>query len=174
MEHEHEGHGTGQRHAMSGQAMHDSAMMRRHYLMLALNLAISLAIMYFVMFAMINSLGEFIQNLNFLYMALMMWAPMGSLMLLMMSGMYRNKTLNLALHGLFALVFALSFIGIRQQSLVGDSQFLRSMIPHHSGAILMCREAKLKDPVIVDLCRNNIIPSQREEVEQMKALLARK
>ncbi len=162
-----------EQHGMNQQAMHDPTMMRRHYGMLALNLAISLAIMYFVMFAMINSLGEFIQNINFLYMALMMWAPMGSLMLLMMSSMYRNKALNLALHGLFALVFILSFIGIRQQALVGDRQFLRSMIPHHSGAILMCREAQLKDPVIVDLCQNNIIPSQRREVEEMKALLAR-
>lgn len=162
-----------EQHGMDQQAMQDPAMARRHYLMLALNLAISLAIMYLVMFAMINSLGEFIQNLNFFYMALMMWAPMGSLMLLMMSSMYRNKALNLALHGLFALVFILSFIGIRQQSLVGDRQFLRSMIPHHSGAILMCRQAQLKDPVIVDLCHNNIIPSQRQEVAEMKALLER-
>ena len=167
MQQGHEQHGT------SGEAMNDPAMMRRHYGMLALNLAISLAIMYFVMFAMINSLGEFIQHINFLYLALMMWAPMGSLMLLMMSSMYRDKTLNLVLHGLFALVFILSFIGIRQQGLVGDRQFLRSMIPHHSGAILMCREAKLKDPAIVDLCQNNIIPSQRQEVDEMKALLAR-
>ena len=161
-----------EQHGMD-RAMQDPAMMRRHYIMLALNLAISLAIMYFVMFAMINSLGEFIQNLNFFYMALMMWAPMGSLMLLMMSSMYRNKALNLALHGLFALVFILSFIGIRQQSLVGDEQFLRSMIPHHSGAILMCREAQLTDPALADLCQNNIIPSQRQEVDEMKALLER-
>lgn len=143
------------------------------YRSLALNLAVSLAIMYFVMFAMINSLGEFIQNINFFYMALMMWAPMGSLMLLTMAGMYRNKRWNLLLHGFFLLVFILSFIGIRQQSLVGDRQFLRSMIPHHSGAILMCREAKLSDPAIKELCQSNIIPSQEREVAEMKALLAR-
>ena len=114
------------------------AMVKRHYWMLGLNLAISLAIMYFVMFAMIWSWGEFIQNINFFYMALMMWAPMGSLMLLTMGMMYPNRTLNLALHGAFALIFVLATIGIREQGLVGDRQFLRSMIPHHSGAILMC------------------------------------
>jgi hypothetical protein len=162
-------------HQASGNAHsdHGSTKMSRPYGMLALNLAISLAIMYFVMFAMINSLGEFIQNLNFLYMALMMWAPMGTLMLVMMGGMYRNKRLNLVLHGLFALIFVLSFIGIREQSLVGDRQFVRSMIPHHSGAILMCREAQISDPEIKDLCETDIIPSQRKEVEQMKAILAR-
>ena len=59
-----------------GAVNHD--MVRKHYGLLGLNLALSLAIMYLVMFAMIYSLGEFIQNINFFYMALMMWAPMGS------------------------------------------------------------------------------------------------
>ena len=49
-------------HQTAGNSMDDAAMMRSHYRMLALNLTISLAIMYFVMFAMINSLGEFIQK----------------------------------------------------------------------------------------------------------------
>ena len=152
--------------------MNDPAMMRRHYRLLALNLAISLAIMYFVMFAMINSLGEFIQNVNFFYMALMMWAPMGSLMLIMMGGMYKNKRLNMALHAIFALVLVLSFLATRQQWLVGDKQFLRSMIPHHSGAILMCREATIRDAEIKRLCEE-IIPAQQREIDEMKQIMAR-
>lgn len=160
-----------EQHGADSQAMQDSMMTRQHYKMLAMNLAISLAIMYFMMFTMINSLGELYQNINFLYMALVMWAPMGSLMLLMMSGMYRNKRLNLALHAAFAMIFILSFVAIRQQGLVNDQQFLRSMIPHHSGAILMCREAQLSDPRVKELCKN-IVPSQRQEIEEMKAILA--
>jgi hypothetical protein len=163
----------GHQENVNRRAGHVSGIMGRPYAMLAINLAISLAIMYLVMFAMINSLGEFVQNLNFLYMALMMWAPMGSLMLVMMGGMYRNKRLNLVLHGIFALVLVFSFVGIRQQALVGDRQFVRSMIPHHSGAILMCREAQITDPEIKELCEAKIIPSQRKEVEEMKAILAR-
>ena len=159
----HEGHAHG---AMN------SDMMRRHYLPLALNLAISLAIMYFVMFAMIWTWGEFIQNINFFYMALMMWAPMGSLMLLTMGMMYPNKKLNLALHAAFVLIFILSTIGIREQGLVDDRQFLRSMIPHHSGAILMCEEAAISDPEINRLC-TEIIAAQKAEIAQMKALLER-
>lgn len=147
-------------------------MMRSHYKMLGLNLAISLAIMYVVMFAMIYSFGEFIQNINFFYMALMMWAPMGSLMLLTMGSMYANKKLNMVLHVAFALVFLLSFVGIREQGLVGNSQFLRSMIPHHSGAILMCEKASLSDPQIKRLC-DGIIEGQKAEIAEMKALLAR-
>ena len=147
-------------------------MMRSHYSMLALNLAISLVIMYVVMFAMIYSLGEFIQNINFFYMALMMWAPMGSLMLITMGSMYGNKRLNIVLHGTFGLIFILSFVGIREQGLVGDSQFLRSMIPHHSGAILMCEKAAIRDPKIKQLC-GGIISSQKAEIAQMKAMLRR-
>jgi len=146
-------------------------MSKNNYRMLALNLAINLVIMYLVMFAMIWTLGEFIHNINYFYMALMMWAPMGSLMLLMMGMMY--KKLNMILHVAFGLIFILSFVGIREQALVGDTQFLRSMIPHHSGAILMCEKATLTDPEIRTLCNEEIIPSQKREVEQMEALLNR-
>lgn len=161
-----------QGHEKHGQMNPDMA--RKHYMMLALNLAISLAIMYFVMFAMIYTWGEFIQNINFFYMALMMWAPMGSLMLLTMGMMYPNKKLNMILHGAFVLIFILSTIGIREQGLVGDRQFLRSMIPHHSGAILMCEKSSIRDPEIQALCRDAIIPSQKQEVDQMKRLLESK
>ena len=45
------------------------------------------------------------------------------------------------------------------------------MIPHHSGAVLMCREAELSDPELRTLCQQ-IIRNQREEIAQMKAILA--
>ncbi len=142
------------------------------YVMLAVNLGLSLVVMYLAMFAMIWSWGEFIQNVNFFYMALVMWAPMGAIMLATMGGMYRNRKLNAALYTAFAIIFVLSLLGIRQQSLVGDQQFLRSMIPHHSGAILMCEEAKLADPEIRQLC-GEIIEAQKQEIAQMKRIMDR-
>ena len=150
-------------------------MAREHYRMLALNLAISLAIMYLVMFAMIWTLREFVQNLNFFYMALMMWAPMGSLMLLTMGMMYKNKKLNAALHVVFTVIFLLSFAAIRQQGLIGDRQFARSMIPHHSGAILMCEQASLSDQELQQLCfaPDGIVSSQKQEVAQLEDILSR-
>ena len=151
----------------------DAAMIRRHYVMLGINLLAGAVIMYLGMFAMIWSGGEFIQNINFVYMALIMWAPMSAAMLWTMRGMYPNARLNSALYLIFAIVFALSLAGMREQWLVGDRQFLRSMIPHHSGAILMCEQSSLADPEIRSLC-DGIVRSQAEEIALMKAILARK
>ena len=148
-------------------------MVRHHYLMLGLNLQLSLIIMYLGMFAMIWTWGEFIQNINFFYMALVMWAPMAAVMLLTMRSMYPDRKINGLLYLGFVAVFVLSMIGIREQALVGDRQFLRSMIPHHSGAVLMCEKAKIADPEIRSLCQG-IISSQTSEIDQMKAILERK
>lgn len=154
--------------------MHE--MTRHHYLMLGVNLVISLVIMYFVMFTMIWNAGDLVNNVNMFYMALTMATPMGILMLLMMRMMYRNQKLNLVLHALFALLFLLGFWATRAQVLVGDRQFVRAMIPHHSGAILMCNRASLRDAEIRDLCfkPDGIVESQKREIAQMKAFLARR
>jgi len=44
------------------------------------------------------------------------------------------------------------------------------MIPHHSGAILMCREASINDGEIRTLC-DKIKAGQQAEIEQMTAKL---
>ena len=147
-------------------------MHQSHYRMLVLNLILSALIMYLVMFAMIDTIGEFYNNLNMAWMTLMMVAPMGALMLLMMGSMYSDRRKNLVLYAVFAGLFALGTVGTRAQLGIGDAQFLRSMIPHHSGAILMCREAAITDPEIAALCRN-IERSQRAEVDQMERILQR-
>ena len=146
--------------------------MSGQYAKLGLNLALSALVMYLVMFAMIDTIGEFYNNLNMLYMTLMMIAPMGALMLLMMGAMYGNRRLNLFLYVLFAGLFVLGTVGTRAQAGIGNVQFLRSMIPHHSGAILMCRQASITDPEIIALC-GNIQQSQRAEIDQMKRILER-
>lgn len=46
------------------------------------------------------------------------------------------------------------------------------MIPHHAGAILMCREAAVRDVEIRELCRG-IVAGQQAEIDQMNAMLAR-
>lgn len=139
------------------------------YLMFWLNMALGLVVMYVVMFSMIDGVHDFRHNLNMLYMALTMWAPMGIFMLATMPGMFPRKALNLALHALFVALTAGSFAATRAQALIGDRQFVASMIPHHSGAILMCREAALRDPELVALC-GDIIAAQRSEIEQMERI----
>jgi uncharacterized protein (DUF305 family) len=48
---------------------------------------------------------------------------------------------------------------------------LRSMIPHHSGAILMCNEASLQDQRIRELCKT-IVVGQQQEIDQMRTILS--
>ena len=93
-------------------------------------------------------------------------------MLWIMRAMFKDARLNMMLYLAFGAVFILAYVGVRSQALVGDSQFLRSMIPHHSGAILMCEQASIRDPEIKSLCATIII-SQKQEIEQMKQLLQR-
>jgi uncharacterized protein (DUF305 family) len=46
------------------------------------------------------------------------------------------------------------------------------MIPHHAGAILMCGRATITDTELKKLC-GEIMQGQRQEIEQMKKILAR-
>ncbi|WP_422056629.1 DUF305 domain-containing protein [Sphingomonas sp.] len=140
------------------------------YRSLALQTAISGVIMYLVMFVMIDQLSSFYNNLNMLYMTLMMVAPMVVLMIVAMRDMFPSKRLNVLLLAGSAVAFFGSFALIRTQTTIDDTAFIRSMIPHHSGAILMCEQASLTDRELVSLCRQ-IIKSQREEIAQMKSML---
>ncbi len=144
--------------------------MKSHYLNFVLELIVEGIIMFFVMYAMVDVARHVYLNANTLYMAVMMVAPMGLVMMLFMGSMFHNKTLNLMLMLLLGLLFVGSFYAVRQQTAIGNEQFLRSMIPHHSGALLMCRKATLTDPEIASLC-SRIIDSQQREIDQMEAIL---
>ena len=141
-----------------------------HYGRLMIELAIDFVIMYLVMFTMIRSLDHFYNNINNVWMTLMMVTPMALVMLAAMRSMFPSRKRNLLVIAGALIVFAVSFYGMRTQAAIGDEQFLRSMIPHHSGAILMCQEASITNPEIKALC-GEIVDSQRREIEQMKAIL---
>lgn len=93
-------------------------------------------------------------------------------MILAMKHMFPNKTVNTAILAVSLVAFLGSFALIRTQTTIGDRAFLRSMIPHHSGAILMCQQASIRDPEVQTLCEG-IVRSQRQEIDQMKAILQR-
>jgi uncharacterized protein (DUF305 family) len=128
--------------------------------------------MFLAMYAMIASLAHFVFNLNTVYMTGLMVAPMAVIMLLMMRGMYKDQRMNLFVIVGSLVLFLLCFFGIRTQTPIGDDELLRAMIPHHSGAILMCEQAKLSNPDVQSLC-SSIIASQRKEIADMQAMLAR-
>lgn len=68
-----------------------------HYLRLAVMIVLSFMSMYVLMSAMVNTLGDVYQSLNQVYMAGLMTAPMVIIEILLMSGMYKNKRLNVLL-----------------------------------------------------------------------------
>lgn len=141
----------------------------RPYLMFWINMGLGLVVMYVVMFSMIDGPGDFRNNLNMFYMAVTMWAPMGVFMLATMPGMFPSRRMNVLLYAGFVVLTGLSFWATREQTFIDDRQFIDSMIPHHSGAILMCSEADIEDAELVQLC-GEIIEAQRREIEQMEAI----
>jgi uncharacterized protein (DUF305 family) len=147
-------------------------MTQGHYRRLLLMAGLSLLAMYALMYAMVNEAGNVYANLNQFYMAGLMTAPMVLLELAIMGSMYPDRKLNRGLAAAGAVALIAFWLLIRQQTAVTDGQFLRSMIPHHAGAILMCEKAAPEDAEIVKLC-GNIVSSQQAEIDQMKAILAR-
>jgi len=103
-------------------------------------------------------------------MAGLMTAPMIAIEIALMGMMYRDKKLNYSILALSLVVLIGCYFGIRQQTAVNDKQFLKSMIPHHAGAILMCEGANITDSEIKQLCES-IRSSQQAEIAQMKKKL---
>lgn len=133
---------------------------------------LSFLAMFVLMYAMVDRFANVYGHLNQIYMAGLMAAPMMLIELVVMRAMYHDKRLNLIFAGSAVFALVVFWILIRQQTLISDRQFLRSMIPHHGGAILMCEQAPIQDADIKALCRS-IIASQQAEIDQMKALLGR-
>jgi uncharacterized protein (DUF305 family) len=142
-----------------------------HYRGLLLMIGLSFISMYALMYAMVNAFENVHMNVNQFYMAGLMAAPMGLIELALMRAMYRDRRLNMAVAVGSVVALALFWVLLREQVAVSDKQFLRSMIPHHAGAILMCERAPIQDSEIKALCRN-IISSQQSEIAQMKAKLS--
>lgn len=151
---------------------HHSGMKQAHYGRLLLMIVLSFASMYIFMYAMVDRLENVYPNFNQFYMAGLMMAPMLVLELVLMGSMYRNKKLNGLLIAIGIGAGLLFWILIRQQTAISDRQFLRSMIPHHSGAILMCEEVSPQDPRVRALC-GPIVSSQQAEIAVMRTLLER-
>jgi hypothetical protein len=152
-------------HAGGHAGMHHSSYHR----LLAM-VVLSFLSMYVLMYAMVDSFSNVYPNLNQAYMAGLMAAPMVLIELLLMGAMYENKRRNAVIAGASVVALIGFFVLIRQQTAISDTQFLKSMIPHHAGAILMCGKAPLQDPEIKELCRT-IISGQQAEIDQMTAKL---
>ncbi len=132
---------------------------------------LSFVAMYILMFSMANVFANVYPSFNQLYMAGLMTAPMVLFEMFLMGAMYQKKKLNLAIVAVALLALIGFFFAIRYQVGVSDEEFLKSMIPHHAGAILMCENASIHDPDIKELC-SGILSGQQSEVDWMKAKLS--
>jgi hypothetical protein len=146
-------------------------MNKMHYRRLLLMALLSFVSMYVLMYAMVNRFADVYPNLNQFYMAGLMAAPMIIIELALMGAMYGDRKRNAVIIAASLVVLGMFWIFIRGQTAISERQFLRSMIPHHSSAILMCEEALIRDPEIKELC-GAIVSSQQSEIDQMKAKLA--
>jgi uncharacterized protein (DUF305 family) len=147
-------------------------MTNRPYSRLLLMVVLSFVSMYVLMYAMVNAFANVYLNTNQVYMAGLMAAPMAIIELALMRGMYHDRKRNVLIVAASVTALIAFWLLIRQQTAIADRQFLRSMIPHHAGAILMCEKAPIADAEIRELCKA-IISSQQSEIDQMKAALNR-
>lgn len=140
------------------------------YLSLLIALSISYAVMFALMFSRVNEFSNLFLSLNQVYMAGLMISAMLIIMLTAMGSMYQNKKLNIVLLIVGALMMVMFWTFVRTQAAVGNQQFLRSMIPHHAAAILVCEQAAITDQRIEQLCKE-IIATQKQEIQVMKELM---
>ena len=152
-----------------GGSGHGSARM---YAKFGIILLISLGLMWILSMSMIRSIDHFYFNLSNFWMALLMVSAMAIVMIAGMWSMFKNRKANIAMLVGFAVLFAGVFALGRTETFVGNEQFLKSMIPHHSRAILVCQESTITDPEIIELC-DSIVQSQQEEISQMQSILDR-
>ncbi len=134
-------------------------------------IATSAIVMFALMYLNTYALDHIFFSETRAYMAILMGATMAVIMLAFMLGMYGNRRLNIGIFVGSILVFAISLWLVRSQATVEDVSWMKAMIPHHSIAILTSERAHISDPRVRELA-DGIIKAQREEIAEMKTLIA--
>lgn len=147
-------------------------MEKSNYSKFALMLTASFIVMYTVMYLNVDQLDHIFLNINRFYMTVLMVAPMAIIMLFMMKHMYDDRRKNNIITITALALFLLAFSGLRYQAAIGDIQYMKAMIPHHSSAILTSQEAAIEDPEVKKLAEE-IIKTQKEEIALMKQYIER-
>jgi hypothetical protein len=136
-------------------------------------LAASFAAMYITMYLNTYTIDHVYFSLTRFYMTCLGISTMAIIMFVAMRTMYQNKKKNIAIIVGSIALFVSSLGLVRAQApLVGDVLWMKAMIPHHSIAILTSERADIKDPEVKQLA-NAIIEAQKNEIEEMKAMIKR-
>ncbi|MBT2557976.1 DUF305 domain-containing protein [Hymenobacter sp. ISL-91] len=137
-----------------------------------LMLGASLVAMYVVMYLNVYEWDHVYFSLTRLYMALLMLVPMTLVMMGFMWKMYPNKQRNALIMGGSLVAFVIVTFMVRSQTFVGDTLWMKAMIPHHSIAIMVSKRADIRDPEVRKLA-DEIIEAQEREIKQMKEMIGR-
>ncbi len=144
--------------------------MEMSYWRFAAMIATSTVVMYGLMYLNTYAFEQVFWSETRAWMALVMGATMSIVMLGFMWGMYKQRSLNLAILAGSAAVFALALWLVRSQATVDDVDYMKAMIPHHSIAILTSERAQISDPRVRKLA-DEIIEAQEREIGEMKFLV---
>jgi hypothetical protein len=102
--------------------------------------------------------------------SLVMACVMIVVMLAFMWSMYEGAKTKIAVLSVAGILGIVLLAVNRRQSLIDDTRFMQSMIPHHSIAINNARKARISDPRVRRLA-DQIIESQVREILEMKLLI---
>ena len=133
-------------------------------------IATATVIMFFLMYQLLYTLDHATFSINRLLSSLVMGAVMTIVMLGYMWSMYRGAGVKIAVLVGALLVGAVLLSFNRSQRLIGDTEFMQAMIPHHSIAINNARKAQISDPRVRELA-DEIIASQIREIRTMELLV---
>ena len=141
----------------------------RHFLLM---IATSAAVMFCLTYANTYELSHVYFSWTRVFMTMTMAGAMALIMLFFMRHMYKDKRANVLICAV-----SLAFIGaglwlVRSQATVGEVAWMKAMIPHHSIAILTSERAHISDPRVRRLA-NDIIDTQRREIDEMEGLIRR-
>lgn len=154
-----EEHGGGQGHPMKGM-----------YLRFAAMILTAMVVMYWVMFVGSWEWSHVRFSQSRVFMAITMGGTMGLIMLGWMLNMYKNAKANIAVVVVSVLLLAGGVALDRSQVTVGDTAFMRAMIPHHSLAITRSERAQIEDVRVCELAVE-IIEAQQREIAEMDWLI---
>ncbi len=149
---------------------HQNQKMGMSWSWFAAMIATSIFIMFFLMYQLVYSFDHAMFSINRLIASLVMGCVMTIVMLSFMWSMYKGVGTKIAVLVLATLFGVILLFVNRSQSLIGDVDFMKSMIPHHSIAINNARNASISDPRVRKLA-DQIIKAQVREIAEMKLLL---
>lgn len=133
-------------------------------------IATSTAVMFVLMYQLVYSTGHVMFSVNRLMASLVMACVMSIIMLALMWPMYKGTRTKIAILVVSGVLGTILLASNRNQVLIDDTRFMKSMIPHHSIAINNARKASITDPRVRKLA-DQIIASQVREIVEMKLLL---